>query len=760
MFRWILVLSCVLFCVGPSPAQLSHHRHWPEVAQWLSPLAADFLEEEEAANRYRDANRLIGEEKWGQAAALIEDLYEQEPENRNLAFKLALCLRSVKGRIEEAVPLAHLSANGEFAKRYNALDFTENLPSEEAIELALDIFQHAGHYAEAMAMAQRMVDRYPERDFRHNRAKQALKDCAFAMACVAEPRDMGIRPEAGLNSEARDFSPVVAPDGGTVYFTSYRNQTGPQSKKKGRLFRANQTADGWGKAEPLLLGSASEDLTTVGILGDEASLLVHRGRGQDGDVWTASWNREGALVWGEKVAAPIASKHWETSMTERFDGQERIFVSDRPGGQGGRDLYRTVLLPDGSWSKPLNLGKRVNTAGEEESPVLSADGRSLVFSSNGHQGMGGFDLFRCVRLDNGSWSEPEHMGYPLNTPGDEVMVSLDASGQSGYLSSSRQGGLDLDIFSVEVYDAPEEALAVFIGKVLQWQSGDVLEVRSVDEGEPVLRVFRARPESGSYVAALPACREYRFSWMRGQEVVESRLETVACDAAYGKERRIGRLENFGSAPQAEPHSPTPSPVPEQEADKTEAAPTHRPVPREEKGVSSESRETFKGGLDSETETMSDAAGENGASGIAGSNPLAVLEFEAVSETVEFGYGRFMTESDDQQVESMVQEILVRRAAGEVPLLEISGSASFVPVKNKQAFKTNEQLAKMRAEKARDAIILALSAKGLNVGKDVNIVLNWGVAGPEYQGDAVSKRAEYRNHQYAKFSLGRQWVEQR
>ena len=70
--------------------------------------------------------------------------------------------------------------------------------------------------------------------------------------------------------------------------------------------------------------------------------------------------------------------------------------------------------------------------------------------------MGGFDLFRCVRLDNGSWSEPEHMGHPLNTAGDEVMVSLDASGQSGFLSSSRQGGVDLDIFTVEVYDEPEE----------------------------------------------------------------------------------------------------------------------------------------------------------------------------------------------------------------------------------------------------------------------------------------------------------------
>ncbi len=763
MFRWILVFSCVLFCVGPSPAQLSHDRHWPEVAQWLSPLAADFLEEEDAANRYRDANRLIGEEKWGQAAALIQDLYEQEPENRNLAFKLALCLRSVKGRLSEAVPLAQQAANGEFARRYNALDIRETLPSEEALELAMEVLQHAGHYAEATAMAQRMVDRYPERDFRHIRAEQALKDCAFAMACVAQPRDMDIRPEAGLNSEARDFSPVVAPDGGAVYFTSYRDQTGPVSKKKGRLFRAGRTPSGWGEAEPLLLGSASEDLTTVGILGDEELLLVHRGRGQEGDVWTARWNTSGELEWVAKVPEPIASKHWETSVTERFDGQERIFVSDRPGGQGGRDLYRTVMLPDGSWSKPLNLGGRINTAGEEESPVLSADGRSLVFASNGHQGMGGFDLFRCVRLDNGSWSEPEHMGHPLNTPGDEVMVSLDASGQGGYLSSSRQGGLDLDIFSVEVYDEPEEALAVFIGQVLQWKSGDVLEARSVDEGEPVLRVFRARSGSGSFVAALPACREYRFSWMRGMEVLQSRVEKVACDAAYGKERRVGRLDAFGWAVKEEANGSTGDVLEEVLEEQDDIAVAEgadsdvTPL-----GVAVDSPKTeVEGRVAMEVEAPAPShTFEAETLDSVEPTPVTMVEFAAVSATVEFGYGRYLTRSTDHQVTAMVEEVLSRRAAGEVPILEIQGSASYVPVKNQEAFKTNEQLAKMRAEKARDAIIRALSAKGLQVGEDYKIVLDWAVAGPEYQGDAQVKRAEYRSYQYAKFSLGRQWVEQR
>lgn len=766
MLRLIPSLMALLAMVQLGQAQMSDRSHWPHPMDWLSGAVRDIVKEEEAANAYRDANRLIGEEEWGQAALILEGLYAQDEENRNLAFKLALCLRSVKGRTEEAVPLALQAADGEFPRRYNALDVRERLPSEEALGLALEVLQHTGHYADAAGMAQRIMERYPERDFRHIKAAQAKKDCAFASLCLVNPRDMGIRPSLTLNSPSRDFAPVVSPDGASLYFTSYRNQTGPESKKKGRVYRSDRTEQGWGTPVALDFASPSEDVTTVGVLGVEEALVLHRGRRSEGDVWTARWNEEGELVWGERLEAPILSKHWETAMTERFDGQERIFVSDRPGGQGGRDLYRTVRLPDGSWSAPLNLGSRINTAGEEESPVLSADGRSLVFSSNGHQGMGGFDLFRCVRLDNGSWSEPEHMGHPLNTAGDEVMVSLDASGQSGFLSSSRQGGVDLDIFTVEVYDEPEEALAVFIGEVRQWQDGDVLEVKSVDAGEPIFRVFRARSESGSFVAALPACRQYRFTWMRGMDELQSREEQVACDAAYGTERRIGRLAPFGWEVKAEaltaPGEEGPSEaeakmdVEEREAmldaDAVEPSVVSVATVINSAKVEPDLAEVPAPSHVFEDNDTPDAATEP--------TPVTMIEFEAVSATVEFGYGRYLSRSTDQQVADMVEAIMARHAVGEVPVLEIEGSASFVPVKNAQAYKTNAQLAKMRAEKARDAVLRALSAKGLEVGIDFMIVMDWGVAGPQYQGDATAKRAEYRNFQYAKFSLGRQLIERR
>ena len=755
-------------------AQLTFHGNWPTLEGLADgvDLHVDAESEEElsAFEAYTEANRLIIEENWIEAEAILATMMVQAPDNRNFAYKRALCLRAIKGRIAEAVPLAMLAVQGDFAKRYNPFDVEMSLPPETALDMALEVLQFSGHFAEAKGVAVTMMERFSERGYLHRKAKQAMADCAFAEQCIMDPQRMDIRSELQLNSADSDFAPVLSPDGEAVYFTSYRNQSVRSSKRRGRIFRSLRTGSGWTKPVALDLDFSGRDMTTVSVVGDEEALLVYQSYRNEGAIWKMTQNEEAGWSLSEKLGFPVDSRHWETSLTERFDGRERVFVSDRPGGQGGRDLYRTVLLPDGTWSEPLNLGRRINTAGEEESPVLSADGRFLVFSSNGHQGMGGFDLFRCVRLDNGSWSEPVHLGHPLNTPGDEVMVTLDASGQSGYLSSKRDGGLDLDIYRVDILGDAEEALAVYLGKVHTWQEGDVIEVKSADNGPAVFRVFRARPGSGDFVAALPPCREYTMSWVRKGKTLESRKEVIPCDAAYGSERAIGRLEAFGKEVEKEvlPREWVGKVKPSASKAGAEDDVPAPPADREEESgldggsVPSHSFGDPEDGMTSDgPDSMATMKGdEEGAEAAVEPTAIGFVEFDAVSATVEFGYGRYLTQSGSTEVERMVSEILARSAMGEVPVLEIEGSASFVPVKNKRAYESNEQLAKMRAQKARDAIIRALSAEGLEVGIDFQIVLDWKVAGPEFKGDAVAGRETYRNYQYAKFSLGRQLVEKR
>jgi hypothetical protein len=127
-------------------------------------------------------------------------------------------------------------------------------------------------------------------------------------------------------------------------------------------------------------------------------------------------------TWNEPqlLGSDINTANWETHATVAADGSGMYFVSDRPGGLGGRDIYRCVKLPNGEWSRALNIGNQINTPFEEDAPFLSADGKTLYFSSNGHTTMGGFDIFYSRLGDDGLWGLPVNMGYPLNTVDDDV----------------------------------------------------------------------------------------------------------------------------------------------------------------------------------------------------------------------------------------------------------------------------------------------------------------------------------------------------
>ena len=784
-FLLFLTVFSGLFCSGQLVFDRGLSFEWGRTSIALEE--GSFGKFSSAAEAYTEVNRLIIEESWAEAERLLAQLMTDAEDNRNFAYKRALCLRFMKGRLGEAVPLVHKAIDGDFKRRYNAFDVNAKVPPEEALDLALEVLQFAGHYAEAQAVAMVIMERYPKRDFRHVQAKQASADCAFAARCLENQQPMDIVAEEALNSVSSDYAPVITPDGNVVYFTSYRDDIEGASRNRGRIFKSSKTGNEWSTPVALDLGESNVDLTTVGLIGDEEALVIYQSNRNAGSLWKLERDNAGGWTLKEKVGYPVASRHWETSLTERFDGQERIFVSDRPGGMGGRDLYRSVLLPNGTWSEPLNLGRRINTEGEEESPVVSADGRTMMFASNGHQGMGGFDLFRCVRLENGSWSDPEHMGAPLNTPWDEAMVSLDASGQTGYLSSARGGGDDMDIYRMDFTESANEALAVFIGDIPNWVKGDALEVKSVDDGPAIFRVFRARSGSGNFVAAIPPCREYRFTWMRRSETLATMNHFVDCDAAYGNGNDVQRLDVFGgNVPM--PIAPEDNEVSEDGKNGLIVETAQDEVLMETAVAPSHSFDTVSDGLNlSETEeAVDDMATDNeeeikanvqelqeedpslaedptvaeDLSTLTEETPLTLVEFEALSAVIEFGYGRYMTQTTSSEVKTVASEIAARCALGEVPVLQIEGSASFVPVKNKRAYESNEELARMRAEKARDAMITAMSAEGLQIGVDYQIVLDWKVAGPEFKGDAIAGQEVYKNYQFAKFSLGRQLVEKR
>jgi Tol biopolymer transport system component len=260
-----------------------------------------------------------------------------------------------------------------------------------------------------------------------------------------------------VNSSLPDYVPVISASGDDLFFTSRRNGgTTDQKDPNGDFFEDvyfSKNINGhW--TEAVNLGNPVNTSThdaAVAIAPSGNQLLIYRTNEQQdaGDIYVSSAEKEG---WStpELLSEKINSRYFEPSACFSPDEQSVYFASNRPGGFGGKDLYRVVKLPDGNWSDPVNLGPDINTAGHEDAPFISADGKYLLFSSTGHGSIGGYDVFKAVyHSETGMFTSPVNIGHPVNTVFDDIYLVLDASGSTGYYSTNRKGGFGgHDIYKV------------------------------------------------------------------------------------------------------------------------------------------------------------------------------------------------------------------------------------------------------------------------------------------------------------------------
>jgi outer membrane protein OmpA-like peptidoglycan-associated protein len=246
-----------------------------------------------------------------------------------------------------------------------------------------------------------------------------------------------------VNSPYSDYGPLVAADEATMLFTS-RRPSGPNAPKDPAgdsyfedIYQTTAQGKKWSPAANLgsPVNSKGHD-ATVGLAPDGQRLLVYAD-GSGGDLQES--NLKGT-VWEkpQSLGNRINSKYHESSASYSPDGRYLYFVSDKPeGGRGGHDIYKVDL----QGNKPAqNLGATINSPYGEEAVFMMPDGKTMCFSSEGHNSMGGYDIFKSV-YENGKWSEPENLGWPINTPDDDVFFVTSASGRHGYYSSDRPGGL-------------------------------------------------------------------------------------------------------------------------------------------------------------------------------------------------------------------------------------------------------------------------------------------------------------------------------
>jgi outer membrane protein OmpA-like peptidoglycan-associated protein len=327
-----------------------------------------------------------------------------------------------------------------------------------------------------------------------------------------EPHNLG----DSINTDVSEYFPTITIDGNTLIFTRRVQHINED------FYESQKTGGAWSKAVSLPGNINTNNNEGAQNVSQDGQWLIFTGCNfPDGhgscDLYISYLTSEG---WStpENLGDSINSEFWESSPSLSPDKRDLYFASRQPDGFGGSDLFVSHRLLNGHWSLPENLGPTINTIGDEAAPFIHADNQTLYFTSNGHPGYGGDDLFVTRKGPDGAWSKPENLGYPINTIDNEGSLVVAADGKTAYYASDRadsRGGLDLYTFELRQDIRPARTL---------WVKGKVFD-STTRKGLPssvVLTDLATRQvisdlqtdESGNYLITLPEGRNYAFDVKR------------------------------------------------------------------------------------------------------------------------------------------------------------------------------------------------------------------------------------------------------
>jgi outer membrane protein OmpA-like peptidoglycan-associated protein len=336
-----------------------------------------------------------------------------------------------------------------------------------------------------------------------------LEICENAAKLLKESKGIVIHSFSNINSNYTEYNPLVTADESMLAFTAVREERG---KIVERIYTSHRIGDRWSEPEVLDV-KTKYNVGTAGLSTDGREMLIFvGGEGNTGSIYSIKRDGKG---WTSpaNISERVNSRYMETTASITPNGKVLYFASNRPDGYGGMDIYRSVKQADGSWGKPENLGPNINTEKNEDAPFIHPDSRTLFFTSDGHNTMGGNDIFRSLKI-NGEWKKPENLGYPINTPTDDNYFTLTANGKMGYFSSERKGGKGgQDIYYFEMPESEANIpLTMIKGKILAGEELEPVPTRikvvDVEASQKLDYVYDPDPETGNYLIILPPGRNY------------------------------------------------------------------------------------------------------------------------------------------------------------------------------------------------------------------------------------------------------------
>ena len=353
-----------------------------------------------------------------------------------------------------------------------------------------------------------------------------------------------------VNSKYAEYSPFITADESAMIFTSRRpNTTGggvddEDHRPYEDIYFAAKDSGRWMPAFNLGKPINTEDHdATAGMSADGQTLFVYQGKRKGGDILVTKMDG-GVYGKPEPLGKNVNTNYRESSACLSFDGKQLYFVSEKPGGIGGLDIYVSNWDDKkGRWAEATNLGPTLNTKYDEDAVFMHPDGVTMYFSSKGHSTMGGYDVFFSKVVD-GKWTRPKNVGWPINSADDDVFFVVGGSGRNGYYASEKEGGYgEKDLYRVTFLGPPKlpllnnednllasadlsatvsekvvepkvdvrSNLALLKGVVIDKETGEPMraKIELVDnETGEIVSTFYSDSKTGKYLVSLPAGKNY------------------------------------------------------------------------------------------------------------------------------------------------------------------------------------------------------------------------------------------------------------
>jgi tetratricopeptide (TPR) repeat protein len=371
-----------------------------------------------------------------------------------------------------------------------------------------------GDYQNALIHFKIYLENNPKSENYIKKATKSIEDCMFSINALKSPVPYDpVNFGDSINTRFDEYWPSVTADGQTLMFTrqiEYGGNSGFVNNMQEDFYISYLINGVWSKAVPAgnpLNTTKNEGAQTLSSNGQYMFFTAcdrPEGYGRC-DIYYSAFDGK---TWSTPVnsGAPVNTSSWESQPSVNAEGKVLFFTSNRPGGIGGMDIWYSVLNENGQWGKPENIGAKVNTKGDEMSPFIYFDSRTLYFSSNGWPGMGGFDLYVTRMQEDSTWSDPINLGYPINSFNDETGLVIESNGRRAYFSTRQSNEKGKDIF---YFDLPESArpepVTYLKGKVFDKLTGKMLtanyELVNLSLGRSI--VNSKTDSDGNFLICLP-----------------------------------------------------------------------------------------------------------------------------------------------------------------------------------------------------------------------------------------------------------------